>query len=333
MPARGTALYTGAWVLDRWQLRRELHGGRSGALWLVRERETRELAVARIALTAPQVERARREGAALACVQHDGLPKLIEQGALPDDGWCVVMEHVEGAPLAKVLKVARLPPPRAVGWARQIASAAAHLHERGVVHGDLHADNVVVARDEVGRERLVVVGLGAARVGDDAPEVPLASPQIVAPERVLGRPSAPPVDVYAIGVLAYRMITDRWPFGGSDAAAIHDAHLNRAAPAFGAEVPDLRLPPGLEGIVFRCLEKDPARRWTGADELVEEFARVEYTPHRDWVRADGAARSPHPAVAREVRPEPPVVDARGTWAIAALMVAVVVSGLWWLWIR
>lgn len=285
--------------------------------------------MARIATTPAQVERVRREGAALARAAHPGVPHLVEQGKHGDDGWCVIEEHVEGAPLGKVLKVARLPPPRAIGWARQIAAAAAHLHSVGVIHGDLHPDNVIVARDPNGRDRLVLAGFGAARAGDDGPDAPIGSPQVVAPERVRGETCAPAVDIYAIGALLYRMVVDRWPFGGPDAASVLDAHVNRAPARFGEEVPDLRLPPGLEAIARRCLEKQPVDRFASADEVVEALGAVEYAPHRDWVRADGGTLSP--VAPREQVPEPVPAPAP-RWVIPALLVAFLVLGLWWVWV-
>jgi eukaryotic-like serine/threonine-protein kinase len=327
----GGPFVVGTWVLDRWQLRKELHVGRSGTLWLVRERDTRQLAAARIALTPAQVDRARREGVALVGSAHEGLPALVEQGPLGVDGWCVVTEHVDGASLGKVLKVVRLAPPRAVGWARQIASAVGYLHERGVTHNDLNPDNVILGRDVAGRDRLVVVGFGASRSGNDVPDSPIGSPYVVAPERVRGQPCTAAVDIYAIGVLAYRMITERWPFTGPDASAVLDAHLNREPAPFGADAPELRLPPGLEGIVLRCLEKEADHRYPRADLLADALRAIEFAPHRDWVRATGTVS---PAAERVAVPEPatPVAGARG-WVIAGLLVAFGVVGLWWGWFR
>lgn len=322
-------LYTGAWILDRWQLRRELHAGRSGSLWLVRERDTRELAAARIAWAPGQVERAQREGAALSRLAHPGVPRLIDQGPLSGEGgWCVVQEYVvDAAPLGKMMKVTRLAPPRAIGWARQVAAAVAAVHAASVVHGDLHPDNIVVARDEVGRDRLVLVGFGASGVvGEEGAPPPVASPHVVAPERIRGQENAPSVDIYAIGVLIYRMIIDRWPFTGADPAMVLDAHLHRVAPTFAAEAPDLRLPAGLEAIVVRCLEKEPSDRFVDAAALAAELAAVEYTPHRDWVRADGAS-TPAPVARTEAAPAP----AQPGWFVAASLLVVLAFGVWWVW--
>lgn len=309
-------------MLDRYQLRKELHRGASGEVWLARERDTRELVVARLATTPAEIERVRREGSALGRASHEGVPRLIAQGPFAG-GWCVVVEHVEGAQLGKVLRVTTPSPSRAAGWARQLASAVTHLHSVGVVHGDLHPDNVIVARDLVGRDRLVLVGFGLATVDGEAPP-PLGKVQVAAPERVRGAPASPSADVYALGVVLYRMLTDRWPFAGSDSEVLAH-HVDTPPPPFVRLAPDMRLPPGLERIVFRCLAKDGAERYGSAELLLQELRAVEFAPHRDWVRVENDPDSvptpvPAPTSARR---------ARSAWLGLAIGAMIALLAVWW----
>ncbi|MEQ1504886.1 MAG: serine/threonine-protein kinase [Myxococcota bacterium] len=316
---------TGSWVLDRYQLRRELHAGATGELWLARERDSRELVVARLGLGPVRSERARREGDVLVRLLHGGIPRLVEQGAI-DGGWCVIAEHVEGAPLAKVLSVTNPSPPRAVGWARQVALAVAQLHTAGVVHGDLHPGNVIIGRDDAGRDRMVLVGFGVATLDGVAPSRPGPVPHTAAPELVRGEPATPASDVYAIGAILYRMLVERWPFTGTE-DDVRDAQIATPPPPLGRHAPSLRLPPGLEALVFRCLDKDPSARVSSAEELAVALGAVEFLPQRDWVRVEGSIA---PAAPRE-RPASSERGGVGWWAwFAGLAVVLIMALGWWL---
>ncbi|MEZ4235733.1 MAG: serine/threonine-protein kinase [Myxococcota bacterium] len=319
-------------MLDRYQLRRELHVGGTGALWLARERETRELVAARLGIGPVRSERAQREGRVLGRVEHAGIPRLVAQGDI-DGGWCVVAEHVDGAPLSKLLRVTSPAPPRAIAWTRQLTDALVQLHAAGVVHSDLHPGNVIVARDHAGRDRMVLVGFGIAAIDGERMERP-ASPHTAAPEVVRGEPPTPLTDVYAIGVVLYRMLVERWPFMGTEHDVLQ-AQVGTPPPPLGRHTPALRLPPGLEALVFRCLEKDPAERYPSAEAVGEALAELAFAPHRDWVRVEGASEEITNSVApvtRESTPPPPPEEPIpvGVWIAVVLLGALAgLAGLAW----
>lgn len=277
--------------------------------------------MARIARSPVSVARIRREASALVRLDHGGVPRLIGQGPT-DDGWCVIAEHVEGAPLSKVLRVASPAPSRAVGWTRQIAETVAHLHAAGVLHGDLHPANILTTRDEAGRDRMVIVGFGSAVIDGVCPEgAPSGrSGHTVAPELAAGGTPSPATDVYAIGAILYRMLVDRWPFAGH---TVDPFVSQTSTPApLGRHAPALRLPPGLELLVFRCLARTPEERFRSGEELAAALAAVEFLPHRDWVRAEGSvATTPIPVALVE---EPP----RWPWVVFALLTVILALALW-----
>jgi eukaryotic-like serine/threonine-protein kinase len=330
---------TGAWVLDRFQLRRELHAGATGELWLARERDTRELVAARIGIGPVRRERAEREGRVLERVVHEGIPRLVAQGPI-DGGWCVVAEHVDGAPLSKLLRVTSPAPPRAIAWTRQLAAALIALHAAGIVHGDLHPGNVILARDGAGRDRMVLVGFGVAAI-DGEWGFRAASPHTAAPEVVRGECPTARTDVYAIGIVLYRMLVERWPFAGTEQDVLQ-AQVGTPPPPLGRHTPSLRLPPGLEALVFRCLEKDPHDRYESAEALAGALAELAFLPHRDWVRVEGELRddesttgSVAPPVPRVEAPEHETTVGFSARIWAALAAFAGASGLaataWWLW--
>jgi serine/threonine protein kinase len=327
-------------VLDRFQLRKELHVGSCGELWLARERDTRELYVARIGLGDASFK-VRTEGEVLSRLQHPGIPRFVHQGEL-DGGWCTIVEYVEGATLGKVLRVAVPAAPRAASWARQLALALEHVHQMGVVHGDLHPDHVIVGRDEVGRDRLVVVGFGEA-TPTGTPRGRAPSPQVAAPELLQGAMASPEADLYAIGAILYRMLADRWPFSGSEPQVLED-HVFTPPPPLGRHLPALRLPPGLEALVFRCLAKDPAERVGSAQELADALGAVEFAPQRDWVPVAGTeppageaqislssrsrSRSRSGRAPRMRTPEPAPAP---LWALGGVLLMILMMGWYFAW--
>lgn len=263
-------------MLERYQLRRELHSGADGVVWQARDRESRQVVAVKIVREEAAIARLRRAAVALSRVRHANVVPFVAEGAC-DDGWCLVTEHLDGAPLAKVLRVTSPSPPRAVGWMRQVAAGLAACHAAGVVHGDLQPAHVWMGRDAVGRDRLVLMGFERAVVDGVVPEDDPGFLPATASERFAGAADARS-DVFAAGALLYRLLVERWPFEGAD---------RRAPPPLGQYAPSLRLPPGLEEIVFRCLSRSPDVRFATAEELGRRLEAVEYLPQRDWVRVAG----------------------------------------------
>ncbi len=316
---------TGAWALDRFQLRRELRSGPGGEVWLARERDGTLVAV-KLATDPEAAARLEREARALQRLDHPHVARIVASGPF-EDGHCVVVEHVDGATLDKVLRVTTSSPPRVVGWARQLCQALAHCHERGVVHRDVKAANVLLGRDETGRDRLVLIDFGIALVDREGEEPAedaafLGSIHTVSPEQVRAEPVDGRADQYALGVLLYRMLTERYPFHSRNPAEVLAAHAGHEPPPLGQHKPQLRLPPGLEAAVMRCLAKAPAVRFGSLSDLDAELAAIEYTPQRDWVRVTGFDLSIAPETSPGVPPAPPVPLAAVGAGIVAFFAAV-----------
>ncbi len=178
-----------------------------------------------------------------------------------------------------------LPFARVVDLLRGVAQGLAALHGRGLVHGDLRPGHVLVNPDRYGFERIVLVDAGLAAALDPAPG-PAVDEALLhrAPERIAGRPPSPAADVYAFGVLAWRLLAGRAPFApddpraaavGPDPAAqlrwlhLHAAperpSLHRTAPPFG---------PALEAVIGRALAKRPAERYPDGCALLDALDEV-----------------------------------------------------------
>jgi serine/threonine-protein kinase len=212
----------------------------------------------------PRVQaRFRREAEAIRRLDHPRIVSVLDHGTLSDGRPFLVMEWIEGRPLADELSArGRLPWSEVVDLVAQIADALESAHACGVIHRDLKAENVIVSGQSP-RLSAVLVDFGLAKIlADEGNDVlttasPMGTPLSMAPEQILGQPVDARVDVYALGVLLFQMAAGRPPFSLPDLAALLEAHLHAPPPRLGDLVPT---PPEVDNIVAGCLAKDPAQR-------------------------------------------------------------------------
>lgn len=186
----------------------------------------------------------------------------------------LTMELVQGETLAERIERAGVfSPAAALPVVRQMASALAAAHAVGVVHRDFKSSNVLLV-DETG-PRAVVADFGLARHLEGAEAVStvltregtiLGTPAYMAPEQVLGKPATPAVDVYALGVVLYEMVTGRLPFAGGRPIDVASRRLSEDPPSPRSWRPDLEAL--WEETILRCLARDPADRFTTPLEVV-----------------------------------------------------------------
>src|SRR5512138_2145439 len=203
-------------------------------------------------------ERFRREIQIAASLQHPCIVPVLTTGFM-DDVPFYTMPFVVGESLrTKVATGQVLPLPRAVRVLRDVASAIAHAHEHGVAHRDLKPDNVLLSSGYA-----VVTDFGIAKAvsssRDDDPELTsrgmtVGTPAYMAPEQAAAEPTADHrVDVYALGVLAYELLTGQRPFIGRTSQELLVAHITK--PPVPITDRRLDLPPSLSSLVMRCLAK------------------------------------------------------------------------------
>lgn len=197
-------------------------------------------------------------------ISHPNLVPVLDFGEDAQLGAYLVMELVEGEPLLGDPSPA-MSVRRACDLLSQIADALDHIHRRGVVHGDLKADTIVVSMENHGarRRRLArLLDIGLARRTDSADGPRHGSPHYLSPERAAGGPPSVAADIYALGVLGYRLLTGAPPFDGN-LLEIMMAHLHAevAPPSRRRGEP---IEPAVERVILRALAKDPARRHASA---------------------------------------------------------------------
>ena len=223
------------------------------------------------------VERFHREASSAAGLQHPNIVAIFDRGEW-DGTYYIAMEYVEGRTLKEVVREkAFAPPEAAIDITLQILRAARYAHKRGIVHRDIKPHNVLI--DHEGRVR--VTDFGIARAGtSDMTETGsiMGTAQYISPEQAQGRPVDARSDLYSVGVVLYELLTGRVPFDAETPVTVALMQVNEP-PIPPMEIkPDI--PPALDAIVMRALEKDPARRFADADEFIAALESARQAPQQ-----------------------------------------------------
>jgi eukaryotic-like serine/threonine-protein kinase len=186
----------------------------------------------------------------------------------------IVMEYLSGGTVADRARGGRVEPEEALAWLAQAASALDDAHAAGVVHRDVKPANLLL--DE--RGNVHVADFGIARVADESTAGMTAAGTILgtagylSPEQARGDPATSASDVYALGIVAYELLTGGRPFEGGSATAEAAAHMNEPVPP--ASEREVVLPTDVDAVFARALAKRPDARHARASELAADLRRV-----------------------------------------------------------
>jgi eukaryotic-like serine/threonine-protein kinase len=279
--------------------------GRKVAVKLLDERFARDEAFRR---------RFRRE--ALTAARLSGHPHVV---TIYDVGeWnerpFIVMEYLPGGTLAERARAGIVPREQALTWLEQAAAALDAAHAEGIVHRDVKPANLLLnSRDE-----LQVGDFGIARVADDATGAMTAAGTVLgtagylAPEQALGQEATPASDRYALGVVAYELLTGGRPFERGSATAEAAAHIHEPVPP--ASERGVGLPWQADDVFERALAKDPAHRYGSAAEFLQALQAALITP------TESTRILPVP-------PPPPADSRRRAWSPIPVVAGVLLAGL------
>ncbi len=294
---------------DDLTIERELGGGGMSRVFVAHDRTLDRRVVVKVFPEALaeglSADRFRREIALSAALQHPNIVPVIsggDAGGLP----YFVMPFVEGESLRQRVTRGPMLVPEVVAILRDVGRALAYAHARGIVHRDIKPDNILLTGGAA-----VVADFGVAKaLGESRGSrtdgktltsvgVSLGTPTYMAPEQAVADPNAnQQVDLYAVGVMAWEMLTGRPPFAGESISAVMTAHLTQPPQPVHEVRPGV--PAALATLVHQCLEKEPARRPAGAEGLLkalEDPAVVSgAVPSLPSIPAQGAPARARPAL-------------------------------------
>jgi YVTN family beta-propeller protein len=285
------------------------------------------------------------ESRAAVSIRHPNVVQVHNAGE--EDGLLfVTMDLIEGSDLRGVInREGRVEPDRAVAIIAQVASALDAAHARGLVHRDIKPGNILIERRD-GEEHAYLTDFGLTKRIEASTDITasggfVGSLDYVGPEQIRGERVDARTDVYALGCVLYEALAGRVPFDRQEekVAKIY-AHLQREPPSLLGEVPDL--PPELDAVVTRALEKEPERRFPSAGDFgraaeaalkgmpVSQPERSVGTGAAAPTGAAGAAEAPTLAIPAEApsrrRRLPLLLGAFVALAAAAIVAWVLVSG-------
>lgn len=218
-------------------------------------------------------ERFVREAKAASALDHPNICTIYDIGETDDGQIFIAMACYEGETLKHRLERGALGIVEAVDIVRQLASGLARTHERGLIHRDVKPANVFLTDD--GQTKLLDFGLaksagdldGLTRTG-----TPVGTPAYMSPEQISGTEVDARTDLWALGVLLYELLTGRQPFHGSTIPGLIYSIVSGQPETLAELRPDV--PPELQEIASRLLQKDIDDRYPSCSELVEELDRL-----------------------------------------------------------
>jgi serine/threonine protein kinase len=270
---------------SRYRLVREIGRGGMGVVW---EAELEPLGkrvaikvLRRAALANPgPAARFLREALAVSAVGHEHIVKVDDFGTDERGEPYLVMELLAGRSLAaEIAEHGRLPWPRAARILLQLCDALAAAHRHGIVHRDIKPANVFLVERDDRRDFCKLLDFGLCKPLDGSVPVVLethagamiGTPAYMAPEQIDGRRVDGRADLYALGCVAYEMLTGRLAFSARRADEVFDAHLNGERPTLDD---DVECPPGLAPVLARALARDRDARFADAAEMAAAIRRV-----------------------------------------------------------
>jgi serine/threonine protein kinase/Tol biopolymer transport system component len=291
--------------LGNYEIADKLGEGGMGEVWRARDTRLGRFVALKVlppdfAADPDRRQRFAAEARAVGALNHPNVVAVYDVG---EDGSLAYMvaELVEGESLRALINRGPVGARRLSEIGAQIADGLAAAHSLGILHRDLKPENIMITRD--GRVKILDFGLAKQTVhskGDETATVLLSQPGIVlgtagymSPEQVRAEPVDPRSDIFSLGCILYELATGSRAFAGGSAAEVMSAILKDEPPALASG--SLPLPPALDTIIRRCLEKRPEQRFHSASDLAfalrsmsslsgsQPAQAVTKTPQRKWI--------------------------------------------------
>ncbi len=222
------------------------------------------------------LRRFRNESKAIAVLSHPNIVKVYDV-SFNEDIQYIVMEHIDGITLKEYIdqqKVLRWK--EAVHFTVQILRALQHAHDKGIVHRDIKPQNIMLLEDGT----IKVADFGIARFArasqHTVTDKAIGSVHYISPEQAKGEVTDEKSDIYSVGVMLYEMTTGSLPFDADSPVSVALKQIQSQAKRPRVINPDI--PEGLEDITIRAMQKDPARRYQSAAEMLRDIDEFKHDP-------------------------------------------------------
>ena len=269
---------------SRYFIQKELGQGGVGMVYLALDRKLHDKPVVIKILLEKSlqnswvVQKFQQEKEALARVDHPGVVGILDTGELPDGKPYLVMQFIDGVTMRSQIKPEGIPLERVADLMKQIGRALSAAHAKGIFHRDLKPENIMLQTYGGGEEQVKIIDFGIAKLKDSivAPSTATGAAagtvSYMAPEQLSGRPVSAAMDIYAMGAVAYELVTGRKPFNPETGFELLE--MQRA----GVRVKPSDLRPSLSEeacqVILRALSFDPKQRFQSARELGDILARA-----------------------------------------------------------
>jgi dienelactone hydrolase/predicted Ser/Thr protein kinase len=265
-------------VISHYQVHEKLGGGGMGVVY--RATDTRLKRTVALKFLPPELtrddeakHRFMQEAEAASALDHPNICTIYEIDETGDGQSFIAMAYYDGDTLKKKVRQGPVPVGEALTIARQIAAGLVKAHRSGIVHRDIKPANIMLTSDGV----VKIVDFGVAklqyRTGITRMGSTVGTVEYMSPEQTRGEEATPASDTWALGVVLYQMLTGELPFSGAHPAVVMGAIQGQDPAPVASHRGDV--PPGLERIVTRALEKEPAARYAAAEDVERDLAQCE----------------------------------------------------------
>jgi eukaryotic-like serine/threonine-protein kinase len=226
------------------------------------------------------VMRFKQEAQSASQIGNPHIIDISDFGTLADGSTYFAMEFLGGRSLTAALTETRFTTERTIHVIKQLANALGAAHEIGIVHRDMKPDNVQLLDRGSHKDFVKVLDFGIAKVGGSTSKLTQAgqvfgTPHYMSPEQCAGTNVDHRTDIYAVGVILYELATGSVPFDADNLMGILTKHLYETPIAPHELAPPVDVPPALEAVILKCLQKKPEHRYQSMAELASDLSAIE----------------------------------------------------------
>jgi protein kinase-like protein len=286
-------------LADKYRIEGLLGRGGMGVVLVARHLELGHRVAIKLLESSEPTAAARflREAQACAQLVNDHIARVFDLGRLPNGVPYFVMEHLVGEDLSQVIARGPVPVDLAIEYMIQTCSALAEAHAAGVIHRDLKPSNLFVSLRSNGKPWIKVLDFGISKfvAGGSleksrsltSPQSILGSPQYMSPEQIRASNALDArSDIWSLGIVLYELLTAQRPFKGATVSALL-VSIATEDPVMPSTL-SAALPASIEAVLMRCLEKDPAARFSSVNALVEALEKSRFEARAPVKRVPGA---------------------------------------------